>query len=188
MKDLLEVLRVQRHNFLNHLQVISGLLQLKKQDKIMDYIMQIGNDYNQDSLVGRLTVPEIVVAILSADLAAGKQGINISKKIDTELDKGLVKAEEAAQIIKEMINLTVGLSANCGNRERQPELEIREEAAKYIFELTVWCSDIDDNFEGIIRALKTKALAADAEMEAESDDGLVILTLKVPVCDNNTDK
>ena len=57
MKELLEVLRVQRHNFLNHLQVISGLLQLKKYDRVSEYIMNIGQEYNQASMLGRIEAP-----------------------------------------------------------------------------------------------------------------------------------
>ncbi|HWI55563.1 MAG TPA: Spo0B domain-containing protein [Desulfobacteria bacterium] len=188
MKDLLEVLRVQRHNFLNHLQVISGLLQLKKHDKIMDYIMQIGNDYNQDSLVGRMNVPEIVVALLSSDLAAGKQGIIIKKEITTDLDKGIVKEQEAAQILRGIINNTIVLAMNSGYQERVIELEIKEEAARYVFRLKLPCKDPGEEFETNIGALKTKAIAVGGEIEVKPDNGLIVLSLKIPVCDNNTGK
>ncbi len=188
MEDLLEVLRVQRHNFLNHLQVISGLLQLKKHDRIMDYIIQIGDEYNQDSLVGRLEVPEIVVAILSSDLAAGKQGIKINKRITTGLEKGIAKAEEAADILKQLLKLVISVVWNADSEKQEIELDIKEEAAKYAFRLKLPCSVIEEEFRNEFEALKTKVLILDKDIEVEYEKGLQVLTLKIPVYDNNTDK
>lgn len=38
MENFKEILRIQRHDFLNHLQIIQGYLQLKKPEKAEDYI------------------------------------------------------------------------------------------------------------------------------------------------------
>lgn len=188
MKDLLEVIRVQRHNFLNHLQVISGLLQLKKHDRIMDYIIQIGNEYNQDSLVGRLEVPEITVAILSSDLTAGKQGIIINKKITTGLDKGMRNAAEAAEMLKEMLNISISVVEKVGCRQREIELKVKEEAEKYIFSVRLPASDLKEEIACEMRALIQKSHVFNGEIGIDSDNDLMVLTLKVPICDNNTDK
>lgn len=51
MEDLLEALRVQRHDFLNHLQVISGLLQLKKYDRAQEYIKQVAEQLGRAGAV-----------------------------------------------------------------------------------------------------------------------------------------
>ena len=40
LKKAKELLRLQRHDFLNHLQVIHGYLQLNKPEKATDYLMR----------------------------------------------------------------------------------------------------------------------------------------------------
>jgi hypothetical protein len=38
MDDIMKVIQMQRHDFLNHLQVVSGLTQLRKTDRVVEYI------------------------------------------------------------------------------------------------------------------------------------------------------
>lgn len=46
--ELLRLLRVQRHDFINHLQVIHAMLQLRRTDKALAYIENLATD---DSLI-----------------------------------------------------------------------------------------------------------------------------------------
>lgn len=181
LKDLLELLRVQRHNFLNHLQVISGLLQLKKYDRVTDYIAQIGNEYNQATLVGRLEVPEIVTAILISDHAAEKQGITIDKKISTGLEKGIIEAASSAQLLKEIMYFLIDMTVNAGVQEGIIELKIEEELGDYCFTAVVSC-DSDNDFTTDIKALKNKAVAINGELDCSVENNLTVISLKVPVC------
>lgn len=178
MKDLLEVLRVQRHNFVNHLQVISGLLQLKKYDRALEYIRQVGEEYNQASLVGRLEVPEIASAILVAELAAAKQGVTLNKKITTNLDKGLQNPREVAELVSEMLRLASAQAES--NLDDTLDLIIDMLGDNYIFEVS--CKGPTESFDESFKGLLASAEAADGTghpLEIVKSDAGVILSLTV---------
>ncbi len=42
--DIIKLLRVQRHDFLNHLQVIHALIQLERKEKALQYIEKLAHD------------------------------------------------------------------------------------------------------------------------------------------------
>lgn len=175
MKELLEVLRVQRHNFLNHLQVISGLVQLKKYNRVSEYIMNIGDEYNQASQVGRIEAPEIVTAILIEELAAGKQGIFIDKQINTCMDKGIASVSDIADILREILGNACCLIAD-SNYERTVKLKIDENENQYNFEIGFMCTaseDINKRFS----ALKEKTVQIAGNINIRSDAGYTVITL-----------
>lgn len=179
MKELLEVLRVQRHNFLNHLQVISGLLQLKKYDRVSEYIMNIGNEYNQASMVGRIEIPEIASAILIEELAAGKHGISIDKQINTCMDKGISSVTETADILREILGNASCLIAS-SDCERTIKLKIGENGDQYEFEVGFMCSGIKDmNKHCNTLKEKTEKITGNISFRSEADYTVIIFTCPV---------
>jgi sensor histidine kinase regulating citrate/malate metabolism len=42
--ELIRLLRVQRHDFINHMQVVHAMLQLGRTEKAMDYIENLSKD------------------------------------------------------------------------------------------------------------------------------------------------
>lgn len=94
MKEILDIIRVQRHDFLNHLQVISGLLQLNKPDKALDYIKQICYEAGQESHICRIDNSELAIRLLREQHMATKRGIELEIVVldfsDTDLPDNLV--------------------------------------------------------------------------------------------------
>ena len=86
LQELLEVIQVQRHDFLNHLQVISGLLQLNKPERLKEYIDHITEEMKPLSAITRLKVPEIKAVILIALKEAKKHQIDFKFNINTTLE------------------------------------------------------------------------------------------------------
>lgn len=85
LPELLEVIQVQRHDFLNHLQVISGLMQLNKPERLKEYIEKIIEEMKPLSAVTRLNVPELKAVILIALKEAQKHQIDFKFNINTTL-------------------------------------------------------------------------------------------------------
>lgn len=65
MNQLIEVINHQRHDWLNHIQVLLGYLQLQKYDLCEEYIYRVIKEANRDTLVARLTHPSLVTYLLS---------------------------------------------------------------------------------------------------------------------------
>lgn len=65
MNKLIEVINHQRHDWLNHIQVLLGYLKLQKYDLCEDYMYRVIKEANQDTLVARLAHPSLVSYLLS---------------------------------------------------------------------------------------------------------------------------
>lgn len=96
LNGLLEVIQVQRHDFLNHLQVISGLLQLNKGERVRDYIQQVCNEYELLSKITRIIPPEIKAVLLIASNHAAKYQVDIIYDIQTNMASLAVEGKVVA--------------------------------------------------------------------------------------------
>ncbi|GEM_PF-1559341 len=186
MQDLLEVLRVQRHDFLNHLQVISGLLQLKRYDGAFAYIQQVGEELGRAGSTARLGCPEIVAVILTSELAASKKGVQINVEISTDFEKGLMSAFAVAEIVRDMLNTAISLVEVSAGAKGCIDFEIMQKDGAYVFQVSFGGSR---NTE--ILAIESSAVFL-GEMAGKlkgrfntgtSADGATVLTLAVPVPD-----
>ncbi|MED0732070.1 Spo0B domain-containing protein [Aneurinibacillus aneurinilyticus] len=65
MKEIIEVMNHQRHDWLNHIQVLLGYLKLERYEMCEEYIRKITADANRDTLVFRLEYPPLVAYLLS---------------------------------------------------------------------------------------------------------------------------
>jgi len=85
LEKLLEVIQVQRHDFLNHLQVISGFLQLNKFDLAHEYIKEVSREMAVLSRTSRIKIPEVTAALLTGLNEASKYQIMIDVAVDSSL-------------------------------------------------------------------------------------------------------
>ena len=140
MKELLEVLRVQRHDFMNHLQIISGMVQLNKSDRVFGYIQELSRVMSEEGKIIALALPEAAAALLINRHQAVGRGVELHYNITTNLAGCQLTGAELAEIIhaliKEAIRETV--SANCIPGE--VFVDINDEGAAYLLQLSFVCS------------------------------------------------
>lgn len=101
MQKIIEVFRVQRHDFINHLQVISGLLQLGKLDRVNEYIAKISQDFASEGLITRLDYPELVAVLLIKKMEAVQHGICFQFGTNTDLSE--IKISEQMPVLVDFV-------------------------------------------------------------------------------------
>ena len=84
-EKFLVVLRRQYHDFLNFLQVISGLVEMNRLEKLKDYLQQKVQELNARGQLAKLDAPEIALVLIRFQTEALEEGIVAT----AELDKGL---------------------------------------------------------------------------------------------------
>lgn len=184
MHHLLEVLRVQRHDFVNHLQVISGLLQLKKYDRAAEYIKEVAEKTARDGMLGRLNCPEIVSVILAAELKASKQGISINGQIETGLENGVKNSTIVAEIIKEMLDLAVQSVEVSPCMSGSINFEISETAGLYHFRISFQCRESEATLGKVAAFVFIEEAATKVNGKfttGNSADGGMVISLAIPV-------
>lgn len=184
MGDLLDVLRVQRHDFLNHLQVISGLIQLKKYERAGEYIRQVADELSLVGAIARMGCRSVSKEIFLAQLAAGKKGIDLKCAVFSGLEKGLPNEPATADMIRELLDAAVRLTdvTRCG--QERIDFEISEKNGEYLFQVSFRCSEGPDSLalESSLTFLAAKAAKINSRLfTADSPDGTVVISLSVPI-------
>ncbi|WCK53632.1 Spo0B domain-containing protein [Aneurinibacillus sp. Ricciae_BoGa-3] len=65
MNDLVEVLKYQRHDFMNHMQVLLGYLKLEKYTECEAYIQFLVEQAARESIISQLDYPKLTSFLLS---------------------------------------------------------------------------------------------------------------------------
>lgn len=83
-QQLLSSFRAKHHDFINHLQVIMGLTQLKKYDEVLSYGRELSRDLIQIEKLITLNRPELAALIISKIAGLSYVQANISVKTTLE--------------------------------------------------------------------------------------------------------
>jgi sensor histidine kinase regulating citrate/malate metabolism len=152
MKELIEVLRVQRHDFMNHLQIISGLIQLNKTDRVFDYIQKLALDMAETGEITALELPEAAAALLINRLRAAQQGIELSFGISTGLAGCRLDGYALAALIDELMAVALQATARENCMPREIYVDIKEEEDGFILTSGFVCNP--EQFTGASALLK----------------------------------
>lgn len=104
LSQLVRAIRVQRHDFVNHMQVVYALMKTGKFDKAIDYIADLSHDIQITGEMLSVDIPELSALLLAkVDLARKKE---ILFKITVESDlKGLeIKPLELIMVVANLLD------------------------------------------------------------------------------------
>lgn len=135
LEKLLEVIQVQRHDFLNHIQVISGYLQLNKVDYVREYIRQICLETTQMSKTARIVVPEVAAALLIGFKDAAKYQITTSLVVDSNLADCAVPGDVLGEVLECSFESVIASMASPALEERRLGVYFTERERTYICRL-----------------------------------------------------
>ncbi|MFZ3171772.1 MAG: ATP-binding protein [Carboxydocellales bacterium] len=125
-QELLETLRAHRHDFINHLQVISGLIQLNKPQKAQDYLTQVVNELNNKKRISFVGRPEIDALLLKKLAQAQEMLIPFEVIAESEF-KGLdILGYDIARILGNLIQNAFDASLPLPEEKRQIRVILRE--------------------------------------------------------------
>lgn len=120
--DLNRQMRMQRHDFINHLQVISALIQMDESSEAMEYMDQVYHDLQR---VGSLlrTQSSAVNGLLAAKSVQGeKRGIRMAYDIKTELNALPLEDWEFCRILSNLLDNAMDAAESAGDAAVQLRL------------------------------------------------------------------
>lgn len=133
MKGILEVIREQRHDFLNHLQVISGYLQLQKQEIAYGYIKKISGMLREQGKIFCLKIPEINAVLLVEQKKAREHGIEVIYNIQDDLDNCTLPSEVLSALLETIFYIIISYLASYGLSNGRLEVDLSEERKQYFW-------------------------------------------------------
>ena len=140
LEELNLTLRKQRHDFLNHLQVVFGLIELDQKDEAREYVQRIYGDIQKVGRSMKTALPA-VNALLAAKMADCEQrGVQAEFDISSDWRGMPVPAWELCRVLGNLIdNALDALEGQSGARLR---LRMGETLTSYTF-------SVEDNGPGI---------------------------------------
>ena len=124
-------LRAQRHDFLNHIQVVYSLLEMGESQEAADYLERIWTEFKTVSRVIRTKVTAFNALLQVKSAACEERGIALEMDIRSTLEDLSVPAWEICCIIGNLMdNAMDALADQPGGKIR---LEVREDVRGYSF-------------------------------------------------------
>lgn len=131
----LEIMSVQRHDFLNHLQVISGLVQLNKVERVREYISQVSMEAERLSKVGHLNIPEVAAVLLAGHFLAGRHQVDVVYDINTSLKYCSVPGGVLGEVVEEVFAQSLECLVPPGVPDRTLKISLIETEKKYLLKI-----------------------------------------------------
>lgn len=135
---MIDLLRAQRHDFLNHLQVIYGLIQIGRMEVIKDYINQVNQEVRETSrlITSLRRRPEVAGLIMRKMAQAEAEGIRFTLDLKTDLALLEVPPLDFSRIIGNLVDNAINASKTVSPEERSIRLEMAEDAGCYEVRVT----------------------------------------------------
>lgn len=132
LENLNRKLREQRHDYLNQVQIVYGLLELEEYEEAREYMRPVFKDLMKVNKALRTSEPA-VNALLQAKMdAAEKQGIDFYLEVSTQLKNISIEPWELCKILANLIdNAVTAVLQKEG--EKSISLQIKEVGENYQF-------------------------------------------------------
>ncbi|WP_138205022.1 sensor histidine kinase [Haloimpatiens lingqiaonensis] len=135
-KEVIEALRGQKHDFQNHLNVISGLIQLGKADKALDYTFNICGKTNEIFSISKIKNVEVAALLYRKYAIAENSGIAVELDIDSYLEDIKISSLDLCKILFNLIDNAIYELQNCNAEEKILSIDISQIDNQYIISIT----------------------------------------------------
>lgn len=167
-------LRGQRHDFMNHLQVVYGLMDMDEYASAREYIEKVFNDIQKVNKVLKTDNPAVNALLQAKLLFAEKRNININMFITTQLKDLKVPSWEFCRVLGNIIdNAIYALKDTAGNKKI--DIYIYENIRIYGFKIRNNGPEIDEN-------IVKKIFEPGFSTKGENGDGMGLAITKEILC------
>ena len=132
LEELNTRLRVQRHDYLNHFQVIYGLMELEEYEEAKNYINPVFKDILKVSKALRTAQPAVNALLQAKVEAAEKKNIDLYLEIRSELKYIPLEAWNLCKVLANVIDNGMAALAEV-EHEKNIHVEIGEDPQNYTF-------------------------------------------------------
>lgn len=134
LQEMMQVIKGQRHDFINHIQVVYGLLNLDEIDKARNYISKLYKDVQVSGDILHLGIPELSALLLVKTGAATGKGITLRIDIETSLASLRISSLDLVAVVGNLINNALEAVENM-EADREVTLRILTESGFYVIQV-----------------------------------------------------
>lgn len=132
--EINHIIRTQRHDFVNHLQTVYGLIQLGMPDEAEAFISELYTEVKSSGEVSKLARPELSALLMAKTGFAARHDITFKMEVDSDL-KGLnVRPFDLVTISGNLINNALEAVEDLPPAERQVRFAIFENSRYFVIQ------------------------------------------------------
>ena len=128
-------LRMERHDYLNHLQVVYGLLELEEYSELEEYLAPVYKDIMKTGKAIKTSKPAINALISAKFSEAENSGIDMYIEIKSDLKNLNIPDWEICKILSNIIDNAITALGKIEDNKKI-NLEISETKEEFIFEIS----------------------------------------------------
>ncbi len=126
VENLNNTLRAQRHDFLNHLQVVYGLIEIDEYEHVKKYIEKVYVDIQKVNMVLKTSVPAVNALLQAKTLYCEKNSIKIGLEITSRLEGIKVPSWELCRVLGNLIDNAVNALSLSENKDKNLLVKLTE--------------------------------------------------------------
>lgn len=104
VEDLNKVLRAQRHDFMNHLQVVYGLMEMDEYNDAKDYIEKVFSDIQKVNKILKTSNPAVNALLEAKIIYSEKMGIETKVNVNSQLKDIKIPGWELCRVLGNLID------------------------------------------------------------------------------------
>ncbi len=133
LSRLNDKLRMDRHDYLNHLQIIYGLMELEEYDEMNSYLRKVYKELLKTGKAVKTSKPAIN-ALLAAKMAESEaHGIEFLVDVKSDLKKLCIEDWELCKVLSNLIDNAEKALEDFDGKEKKIRVQITETSERYIF-------------------------------------------------------
>ena len=128
-------LRMDRHDYLNHLQIVYGLMELEEYDEMNEYLRKVYKELLKTGKAIKTSKPAIN-ALMAAKMAeCEEKGIEFLVEVKSDLKDIGIEDWELCKVLSNLVDNAVRAVGESDSEEKAVRVNITETAENYVFEV-----------------------------------------------------
>ncbi len=132
--ELNQIIKTQRHDFVNHLQTVYGLIQLGMPEEAEAFISELYTEVQASGEVMRLALPELSALLLAKTGFASRHDISFKIEVESDLSSLSIRPFDLVTIAGNLINNALEAVENLPPGERQMQFSVFENSRSFIIQ------------------------------------------------------
>lgn len=125
-------LRAQRHDYLNHMQVVYGMMELEEYEELRGYLEPLYKNMMKTGKAIRTSIPAVNALLMAKLGAAEEQNIDFYIEVKSDLRHLNMEPWELCKVLSNLIDNAI-TALSMVEKEKKLLLEIYEDRENYIF-------------------------------------------------------
>lgn len=134
LQDMLQIIKAQRHDFINHLQVIYGLLKLGENKQIEAYIQGLNTEIQVTGDILQLAMPELSAFLLVQMGVATASDISMKIEKESDLNGLAIPSSELVVVVGNLLKNAMEAVGDLSGDQRTIKVKILERSKYYVIQ------------------------------------------------------